>query len=120
MGLENPVHLIFIGILALLVLGPRRLPELARALGHGMREFREAMSLESREQPQPQPQAVAATPPQGDPLAAGLGGTQPTAALATTRAEPAEPSQPAAPAPPEAVDPGQPIRSADAPDRGPL
>lgn len=43
MGLENPVHLIFIGIIALLVLGPKRLPELARALGHGIREFREAI-----------------------------------------------------------------------------
>ncbi len=44
MGIENPVHLIFIGIIALLVLGPKRLPELARALGHGIREFREAVS----------------------------------------------------------------------------
>jgi TatA/E family protein of Tat protein translocase len=44
MGIENPVHLIFIGIVALLVLGPKRLPELARALGHGIREFREAVS----------------------------------------------------------------------------
>jgi len=44
MGLENPVHLLFIGIIALLVLGPKRLPELARALGHGLREFRESVS----------------------------------------------------------------------------
>jgi sec-independent protein translocase protein TatA len=46
MGLENPVHLLFIGAVALIVLGPKRLPELARALGHGIREFREAMSGE--------------------------------------------------------------------------
>src|ERR1019366_6532715 len=44
MGIENPVHLIFIGIVALLVLGPKRLPELARALGHGIREFRQAVN----------------------------------------------------------------------------
>jgi sec-independent protein translocase protein TatA len=44
MGLENPVHLLFIGAVALIVLGPRRLPDLARALGKGVREFREAMS----------------------------------------------------------------------------
>lgn len=44
MGIENPVHLIFIAIVALVVLGPKRLPELARALGHGIREFREAVS----------------------------------------------------------------------------
>ncbi|MHB8240806.1 MAG: twin-arginine translocase TatA/TatE family subunit [Solirubrobacteraceae bacterium] len=44
MGIENPVHLIFIAVVALVVLGPKRLPELARALGHGIREFRDAVS----------------------------------------------------------------------------
>ena len=43
MGIENPVHLLFIAVVALVVLGPRRLPELARALGKGVREFREAI-----------------------------------------------------------------------------
>ncbi|MCW3057517.1 MAG: twin-arginine translocase TatA/TatE family subunit [Solirubrobacterales bacterium] len=46
MGIENPVHLLFIAIVALVVLGPRRLPELARALGKGIREFRESISAE--------------------------------------------------------------------------
>jgi TatA/E family protein of Tat protein translocase len=61
MGIENPVHLLFIGVVALLVLGPRRLPELARRLGDGVREFRAAIEAggEHRdggpEQP-PQPQ----------------------------------------------------------------
>ncbi len=53
MGIENPVHLLFIAIVALLVLGPKRLPELARALGHGIREFRQAISLESEQPPRP-------------------------------------------------------------------
>jgi sec-independent protein translocase protein TatA len=44
MGIENPVHLLFIGAVALIVLGPKRLPEVAKALGHGIREFREAIS----------------------------------------------------------------------------
>lgn len=44
MGIESPVHLIFIAAIALIVLGPKRLPDLARSLGHGMREFRHAMS----------------------------------------------------------------------------
>lgn len=43
MGIENPVHLLFIGAVALVVLGPKRLPTLARALGEGIREFREAV-----------------------------------------------------------------------------
>jgi len=46
MGIENPVHLLFIVAVALVVLGPKRLPDLARALGKGIREFRDAMSLE--------------------------------------------------------------------------
>jgi len=44
MGIDNPVHLIFLAAVALIVLGPKRLPDLARSLGHGMREFRESLS----------------------------------------------------------------------------
>jgi sec-independent protein translocase protein TatA len=44
MGLENPFHLLFIAVVALVVLGPKRLPELARAAGKSMREFRDALS----------------------------------------------------------------------------
>ena len=50
MGIDNPVHLLFIGAVALIVLGPKRLPELAKALGHGIREFREAMDAGAHEQ----------------------------------------------------------------------
>jgi TatA/E family protein of Tat protein translocase len=48
-GIESPVHLLFLGVVALLVLGPKRLPELARALGKGMREFREAISVNAHD-----------------------------------------------------------------------
>jgi sec-independent protein translocase protein TatA len=44
MGIVNPLHLIFIAVIALIVLGPKRLPELARSLGKGIREFRDSMS----------------------------------------------------------------------------
>jgi sec-independent protein translocase protein TatA len=43
-GIESPVHLLFVGVIALLVLGPKRLPEVARALGKGVREFRQTVS----------------------------------------------------------------------------
>jgi sec-independent protein translocase protein TatA len=48
MGFVNigPLELLVIGIIALLVLGPKRLPEAARALGRGMRELKEAVSSE--------------------------------------------------------------------------
>jgi sec-independent protein translocase protein TatA len=49
MGIENPVHLLFLGVVALLVLGPKRLPGLARALGHGIREFRQAIGQATAE-----------------------------------------------------------------------
>ncbi|HEY2140875.1 MAG TPA: twin-arginine translocase TatA/TatE family subunit [Solirubrobacteraceae bacterium] len=44
MGIVNPLHLIFVAVVALVVLGPKRLPELARSLGNGMREFRDSIS----------------------------------------------------------------------------
>jgi sec-independent protein translocase protein TatA len=43
MGIESPVHLAFIAVVALIVLGPKRLPDLAKALGQGIREFRQAL-----------------------------------------------------------------------------
>ena len=36
-------ELLCIGVIALLVVGPRRLPELARALGRAVRSFQDAM-----------------------------------------------------------------------------
>jgi TatA/E family protein of Tat protein translocase len=54
-GIENPVHLLFVAVVALIVLGPRRLPELARALGRGVREFREAMGGEGEEHEEADP-----------------------------------------------------------------
>jgi TatA/E family protein of Tat protein translocase len=47
----QPTHLLFILVVALLVLGPKRLPEVARTLGNGLRDFRSAISGESDERP---------------------------------------------------------------------
>jgi sec-independent protein translocase protein TatA len=70
----QPTHLIFVLVVALLVLGPKRLPEAGRALGKGIRDFRSAMSgdedhssaLPTEAAPVPPPEAVippAAAPP---------------------------------------------------------
>jgi TatA/E family protein of Tat protein translocase len=40
----QPTHLIFILVVALLVLGPKRLPEVGKSLGKGLRDFRQAIS----------------------------------------------------------------------------
>ena len=42
-GLFQPTHLIFLAILALIFFGPKRLPELGKGLGEGIRGFKEAM-----------------------------------------------------------------------------
>ena len=42
----QPTHLIFILVVALLVLGPKRLPEVGRSLGKGLRDFKSAMGGE--------------------------------------------------------------------------
>jgi TatA/E family protein of Tat protein translocase len=44
MGLVNPLHIAFVAVVALLVLGPKRFPEVARSVGKGYREFREQLS----------------------------------------------------------------------------
>ncbi len=43
-GLENPTHILFVLIVAVLVLGPKRLPSVGRSLGTGIREFRDSLS----------------------------------------------------------------------------
>ena len=44
MDLLAPSHLIIILLVALVVFGPKKLPELGRGLGRGMRDFKDAMS----------------------------------------------------------------------------
>ena len=39
----GPLELIIVAVIALLVLGPKRLPEAGRSLGQGMRGFRNAL-----------------------------------------------------------------------------
>ena len=47
MGLENPIHLLLVLVVLLLVFGAKRLPEMGRSLGHGLRGFKDAVSGES-------------------------------------------------------------------------
>jgi sec-independent protein translocase protein TatA len=47
MGLDNPIHLAFLLAILLMVFGAKRLPELGRSLGSGMRGFKESISSEA-------------------------------------------------------------------------
>jgi sec-independent protein translocase protein TatA len=40
----GPMELVVVLVIALLVLGPKKLPEVGKSLGKGMREFKESLS----------------------------------------------------------------------------
>jgi len=67
----GPQELIVILVIALLVLGPKRLPEIARSLGKGFAEFKRAsnelrshidVSLDDKPTPPPSPTQTSSTP----------------------------------------------------------
>ena len=73
----GPLELAVVLVIALIVLGPKRLPEVGRSLGNGIREFKESLSMERRddeddedleEAPKPLATAAATAPaaPEGD------------------------------------------------------
>jgi sec-independent protein translocase protein TatA len=56
-GLLTPTHMLLILTVLLLVFGAKRLPELGRSLGSGMREFRHSLSGHADEDPARAPEA---------------------------------------------------------------
>lgn len=66
-GLFTPTHLIFLFLLALLLFGAKRLPEIGRSLGVGMREFKDSVTgQDNNAAPQsqlPPPAPAAPAPP---------------------------------------------------------
>jgi sec-independent protein translocase protein TatA len=53
----GPTELIIVLVIALLVLGPKRLPEVGRSVGRGMREFKDSLSgVNSRDDEDDEPQ----------------------------------------------------------------
>ncbi len=88
-------EILVILVVALLVFGPDRLPELARNLGKGLAEFRRASSdlrrsvLEAAEEPRPQPPAPpAALPPPAGPADEVVAAPLPPAAAASSERDP--------------------------------
>ena len=83
-GILQPTHLIFLLLLALLLFGAKRLPEIGRSLGVGMREFKDSVSGMTDSKPEetrselpppapapvvPQVQEAVAVPPAPAPVA---------------------------------------------------
>ena len=48
-GLLQPMHLLVILVIAIFVFGPKKLPELGKGLGEGIRGFKKAMSDHNNE-----------------------------------------------------------------------
>jgi sec-independent protein translocase protein TatA len=47
LGLDNPIHILFLLVIVLLVFGAKRLPEMGKSLGDGLRGFKESVSGET-------------------------------------------------------------------------
>jgi sec-independent protein translocase protein TatA len=58
MGLDNPFHLALLVVILLLLFGAKRLPEIGRSLGSGMREFKQSIGGEHPDQNHTQQQPV--------------------------------------------------------------
>jgi sec-independent protein translocase protein TatA len=48
-GLFQPMHLLVILVVALIIFGPKKLPELGKGLGEGIRGFKDAMKTPPEE-----------------------------------------------------------------------
>jgi len=59
-GNIGPLEIVIVLIIALVVFGPKRLPELGRSLGRGIREFRGSISGSDDDEDQP-PQELRAS-----------------------------------------------------------
>jgi sec-independent protein translocase protein TatA len=63
-GLITPTHIAFLLVVLLLMFGAKRLPETGRALGRGIREFKEAITGRDTDTSQRQAVAAPTTSPQ--------------------------------------------------------
>jgi sec-independent protein translocase protein TatA len=52
----GPLELIVVLVIALVILGPKKLPDMGRSVGKGMREFKDAISGDKHEDEAPQRQ----------------------------------------------------------------
>jgi len=69
----SPIQILIVLAIALIVFGPRRLPEMAKSVGKGVREFKASISMDEPPSPPAEPRATATA---GEPVTA----TEPAAA----------------------------------------
>jgi len=62
-GLTNPTHLVLLLLIALCLFGAKRLPEIGRSLGTGMKEFKDSVTGKTPDQPELPTSVEQTTPP---------------------------------------------------------
>ncbi len=62
-GWTSPTHLVALLLIALLLFGAKRLPEIGRSLGNGMREFKDSVADSERPGELPVPVETSSTVP---------------------------------------------------------
>jgi sec-independent protein translocase protein TatA len=50
MWTPGPLEIVIILVIVLIIFGPKRLPDLGRSLGHGMREFKDSVTGKNKEE----------------------------------------------------------------------
>lgn len=58
MGLDNPLHIAFLLVVLLMVFGAKRLPEMGKSLGSGLRGFKDALNPDAAAPPALAPAAA--------------------------------------------------------------
>ncbi len=126
MGLDNPLHIAFLLVVLLLVFGAKRLPEIGRSIGTGMREFKDSISGINQEsapmlhQGAQQPQAPIQQPVQAvQQQAAQAVQQQPVATQAAPVQAPPPPAAPAVAPAPASTPPAPVVETAPAPAQAP-
>ena len=68
LGNIGPLEIIVVLIIALIVFGPKRLPELGSSLGRGIREFRNTVTGDKSDDDEPEVKEIRATTPPAAPV----------------------------------------------------
>jgi sec-independent protein translocase protein TatA len=90
MGAMSPIHLAIVVIVALLVFGPKKLPELAKGLGEAVKEFKKTMNGMTEPEHEPEASAPAVASAIASSEAPPAAGTTSVPSAGTVAAPPAD------------------------------